>query len=274
MLLHGFPTSSHMFRDLIAAAGRTATISSRRTCRDSASPMHLTATSSTTPSTPGQGHRLLHTHYRSRTLRDLRLRLRRAGRLPPGSTASGAGRRDHLAKRQRLRGGLERGLESRSRSTGGSRHPGIEPRCVRCSLRRRPNRSTFTAWQTRRWWRRKPTQLDSALLARPGNSEIQLDLFLDYASNVALYPKFQEYFRAKRPRLLAVWGKSDPFFLPPGLGVSSVQPQRRSAPIRRRSLRAGNASSRNCRRHSGVPQSQANNAGQRCVRMIRNSEPN
>jgi pimeloyl-ACP methyl ester carboxylesterase len=59
-------------------------------------------------------------------------------------------------------------------------------------------------------------ELDSALLARPGNDEIQLDLFLDYASNVALYPKFQEYFRTKQPPLLAVWGKSDPFFLPPG----------------------------------------------------------
>ena len=58
--------------------------------------------------------------------------------------------------------------------------------------------------------------LDSALLARPGNDEIQLDLFLDYASNVALYPKFQEYFRAKRPPLLAVWGNKDPFFLPSG----------------------------------------------------------
>ena len=59
-------------------------------------------------------------------------------------------------------------------------------------------------------------ELDSALLARPGNDEIQLDLFLDYASNVALYPKFQEYFRTKRPPLLAVWGNGDPFFLPPG----------------------------------------------------------
>jgi pimeloyl-ACP methyl ester carboxylesterase len=58
--------------------------------------------------------------------------------------------------------------------------------------------------------------LDSALLARPGNDEIQLDLFLDYASNVTLYPKFQEYFRTKRPPLLAVWGNNDPFFLPPG----------------------------------------------------------
>jgi len=58
--------------------------------------------------------------------------------------------------------------------------------------------------------------LDSALLARPGNDEIQLDLLLDYASNVALYPKFQEYFRTRRPPLLAVWGKNDPFFLPSG----------------------------------------------------------
>jgi pimeloyl-ACP methyl ester carboxylesterase len=58
--------------------------------------------------------------------------------------------------------------------------------------------------------------LDSALLARPGNDEIQLDLFLDYASNVALYPKFQEYFRSHRPPVLAVWGKNDPFFLSKG----------------------------------------------------------
>ena len=58
--------------------------------------------------------------------------------------------------------------------------------------------------------------LDSALLARPGNDEIQLDLFLDYASNVALYPEFQAYFRKHKPPLLAVWGKNDPFFLPAG----------------------------------------------------------
>ena len=58
--------------------------------------------------------------------------------------------------------------------------------------------------------------LDSALLARPGNDEIQLDLLLDYASNVALYPEFQEYFRTQQPPLLAIWGKNDPFFLPPG----------------------------------------------------------
>ena len=58
--------------------------------------------------------------------------------------------------------------------------------------------------------------LDMALMERPGNKEIQLDLFLDYASNVKLYPKFQEYFRKSRPPLLAIWGKNDPFFIPPG----------------------------------------------------------
>lgn len=58
--------------------------------------------------------------------------------------------------------------------------------------------------------------LDSALLARPGNEEIQLDLFGDYQGNVALYPRFQEYFRTWRPPVLAVWGRNDPFFLPAG----------------------------------------------------------
>jgi len=59
-------------------------------------------------------------------------------------------------------------------------------------------------------------ELDSALLARPEQEEIQLDLFKDYESNVKLYPKFQEFFRTKRLPVLAVWGKNDPFFIPPG----------------------------------------------------------
>ncbi len=58
--------------------------------------------------------------------------------------------------------------------------------------------------------------LDDFYLARPGADELQLDLFKDYATNVALYPKFQEYFRKFQPPFLAVWGKNDPFFLPPG----------------------------------------------------------
>jgi pimeloyl-ACP methyl ester carboxylesterase len=58
--------------------------------------------------------------------------------------------------------------------------------------------------------------LDNFYLARPGADELQLDLFGDYKSNVALYPTFQKYFRDHKPPFLAVWGKKDPFFLPPG----------------------------------------------------------
>jgi pimeloyl-ACP methyl ester carboxylesterase len=58
--------------------------------------------------------------------------------------------------------------------------------------------------------------LDNFYLARPGAAEVQLDLFGDYQSNVALYPQFQAYFRKHKPRFLAVWGKNDPFFLPAG----------------------------------------------------------
>ncbi len=58
--------------------------------------------------------------------------------------------------------------------------------------------------------------LDAWYIQRPGVEDIQLDLLLDYASNVALYPAFQAYFRQRQPRLLAIWGRKDPFLLPPG----------------------------------------------------------
>src|SRR5262245_27813904 len=58
--------------------------------------------------------------------------------------------------------------------------------------------------------------LDNFYLARPGADEVQLDLFGDYKSNLALYPAFHEYSRTYRPPCRAVWRKNDPFFLPPG----------------------------------------------------------
>ena len=58
--------------------------------------------------------------------------------------------------------------------------------------------------------------LDNHYLMRPGAHEVQLDLFGDYKSNVAMYPEFQAYFRKHKPPFLAAWGKNDPFFLPPG----------------------------------------------------------
>ncbi|PWY79142.1 putative hydrolase [Aspergillus heteromorphus CBS 117.55] len=58
--------------------------------------------------------------------------------------------------------------------------------------------------------------LDYALLQRPGNPDIQIDLFKDYENNVKLYPEFHEYFRKSQVPLLAIWGKNDPIFIPPG----------------------------------------------------------
>ncbi len=58
--------------------------------------------------------------------------------------------------------------------------------------------------------------LDIAYFQRPGTDDIQLDLIYDYRTNVALYPAWQAYFRTYRPPLLAAWGKNDPYFLPPG----------------------------------------------------------
>lgn len=85
----------------------------------------------------------------------------------------------------------------------------------------------FMTLKTNKWQYEEGTQdpsriepeaylLAQAAFDRPGNMEIQLDLFGDYKSNVALYPAFQRYFRDRKPPLLAVWGRNDPFFLPAG----------------------------------------------------------
>ena len=58
--------------------------------------------------------------------------------------------------------------------------------------------------------------LDQALLDRPGTQDYQIDLLEDYKSNIALYPEWQAAFRAHKPKTLIVWGKHDPFFIPPG----------------------------------------------------------
>jgi pimeloyl-ACP methyl ester carboxylesterase len=58
--------------------------------------------------------------------------------------------------------------------------------------------------------------LDAAILARPGNADLQIDLKLDYKRNIERYPLYQAFLRSHRPKLLAVWGRNDPFFIPPG----------------------------------------------------------
>ena len=89
-------------------------------------------------------------------------------------------------------------------------------RCAHSSRRRRRSGNTRTAYPMRAPVSPDGYSLDNFYLARPGADEVQLDLFGDYKSNVALYPAFQEYFRTHKPRFLAVWGKNDPFFLPAG----------------------------------------------------------
>jgi pimeloyl-ACP methyl ester carboxylesterase len=58
--------------------------------------------------------------------------------------------------------------------------------------------------------------LDQALLDRPGNADIQLDLFYDYRTNIPLYPQWQAYFRERKPPTLVVWGKNDAIFVAAG----------------------------------------------------------
>ncbi len=123
--------------------------------------------------------------------------------------------RSHLTERKRLRGGAERRLEA-DPGLLGRPVPG-EPRWLRAFLS-----PETTVWQYTHGVA-DPTavspdgySLDNCYLARLGADEVQLDLFGDYKSNVALYPAFQAYFRTYRPPFLAVWGKNDPFFLPAG----------------------------------------------------------
>ena len=67
--------------------------------------------------------------------------------------------------------------------------------------------------------------MDQARLDRPGNQEIQLDLFYDYRTNIPLYPEWQAYFRTHQPPTLVVWGKNDPIFV-----VDGADPYRRDLP--------------------------------------------
>ena len=96
--------------------------------------------------------------------------------------------------------------------------------------------------------------LDVALLERKGNRDIQLDLFLDYASNVKLYPKFQEYFRKSKPPLLAIWGKNDPFFIPAGAEALSERSAACEGPVSGyRTFCYGDARGGDRRCHERVP---------------------
>lgn len=215
LLLHGFPTSSHMFRDLIPAL---------------ADRFHVVA-----PDLPGSGF----SDAPDRSIFEytfdnlagvieqftIRLHLNRFA-LYVFDFGAPIGLRLALRHPEKITALISQNgnayVEGLSECWNPIRNYWKDPspanRCALHSLLR----PEMTKWQythgVDRTERLSPDAwtLDSALLARPGNDEIQLDLFRDYQTNVALYPKFQEFLRAYKPPFLAIWGRNDPFYLPAG----------------------------------------------------------
>jgi pimeloyl-ACP methyl ester carboxylesterase len=215
LLLHGFPTAGHMFRDLIPQL---------------ADRFRLVA-----PDLPGFGQSDMPARSAFRyTFDNLAnvidrftevIGLQRftmyvfdygTCRLPPRSPASGSSHRPHLPENGNA---YEEGLSD-------GWNP-IRAYWEDASPSNREALRSFLAPETTRWQYAHGVpdvtnispdgySLDNFYLARPGADELQLDLFGDYKYTVALYPTFQNYFRTHKPRFLAVWGRNDPFFLPRG----------------------------------------------------------
>jgi pimeloyl-ACP methyl ester carboxylesterase len=215
VLLHGFPSASHMFRDLIPLlAGRFRLIAPDlpgfgrsdmppRTTFDYTFD-HLAAVIDRFTEVLGLGRFALYVFDYGAPV-GFRIAMRHPGRISAIVTQNG--------------NAYEEGL---SDGWNPVRAYWKEPSLANREAVRTMLEPQTTAWQYTHGVpdpaRVSPDGygLDNYYLARAGADEIQLDLLLDYASNVALYPAFHEYFRASRPPLLAVWGSNDPFFLPAG----------------------------------------------------------
>lgn len=94
-------------------------------------------------------------------------------------------------------------------------------RSAACSSLRRRCGNTPTGSPTRRWSRRtatpsKTTTSPGRARTRFSSTSFSTTRFLDYKTNIELYPALHEYFRARQPPLLVIWGRNDPFFLPAG----------------------------------------------------------
>lgn len=215
LLLHGFPSSSHMFRDLIPLL---------------ADRFHLIA-----PDLPGFGQtQLLPREQFAYTFDNLAnviarftdvLKLQRFG-IYIFDYGSPVGLRLALKHPERVTAIVTQNgnayLEGLSEGWNPIRQYWQEPNQSNRDALRAFLKPETTLWQYTHGVTDKEAvspdgySLDDFYMTRPGAHEVQLDLFLDYASNVALYPAFQAYFRKYQPKLLAVWGRNDPFFLPPG----------------------------------------------------------
>ena len=213
LLLHGFPTAGHMFRDLIPLI---------------ADRFHIVA-----PDLPGFGTSDMpdkaNTFDQIAETIDRFTEVVGFDRYAPYVFDYGAPTGFRLAVKHPERitaiisqngnayeEGLERRLELRSGPIGRIPRRPIATRCAPSSSRKRRCGNIPTAFPTRRLFRRTATRSTISTCPGPAPTEVQLDLMGDYKSNVALYPTFQHYFRTHKPPLLATWGKNDPFFLPPG----------------------------------------------------------
>jgi pimeloyl-ACP methyl ester carboxylesterase len=215
VLLHGFPTASHMFRDLMPLL---------------ADRFRLVA-----PDLPGFGQSAMPTDGRYRyTFENLALTTARFTEalglerfaIYVFDYGAPVGLRMALLHPERITAiisqngnayeeGLSAGWDSLKHYW---KHPTAEYReSLRVALTPEATRHQYTAGVAdTALVSPDGSTLDDFYLARPGAHEVQLSLFTDYGTNVALYPKFQEYFRSHKPPLLAVWGKNDPYFLPAG----------------------------------------------------------
>ena len=215
LLLHGFPTSSHMFRDLIPL------LSDR---------FHLVA-----PDLPGFGHTALPPRdkftYTFENLAKVTGHFTEVIGLDRFALyifdyGAPTGLRIALGNPERITGIISQNGNAYVEGLSDGWNPIQRYWRDPTDANRRALRELLTP-QSIRWQYTHGvpdisrvaydgSDLNSYYMTRPGADEAQLDLFLDYASNVALYPDFQAYFRKHRPPFLAVWGRNDPFFLPAG----------------------------------------------------------
>ncbi|KAI9846382.1 MAG: hypothetical protein M1838_001285 [Thelocarpon superellum] len=214
LLLHGFPTSSHMFRNLIPIL---------------APRYHVLA-----PDFPGFGFTTTQAGYKH-TFAKLATTINEfLDKLSVTSFSmyifdygAPVGLRVALNRRHAVRALISQNGNAYREGLGDAWGPIQQYWRTGAAEDREAVRAGVLTAETTRWQyefgTRHPERiapeswtLDYALMSREGNAEIQLDLFKDYESNVALYPRFQEWFRQSQIPTLIAWGKNDPFFIPPG----------------------------------------------------------